>query len=156
MRLACGKTRIGTSLPPMWLGVEWFGVDAICGLSLLLVSFSALRGFTLGSLLSLETNFPNSNLIWEVSPDSWRHEEDHRFISTLNCVVSPSLNNVRLFFFCGGRGGGGVLKKSLWRAVGRKCFVELKMIFFKLQRGGKLVWTDPSTVWSILCLTKFH
>ena len=29
MRLACGKTRIGTSLPPMWPGVEWFGIDTI-------------------------------------------------------------------------------------------------------------------------------
>ena len=58
MRLACGKTRIGTSLPPMWPGVEWFGVDAICGLSLLLVFFLCSERFRTGFSSVLRNQLP--------------------------------------------------------------------------------------------------
>ena len=41
----------GTHLPPMWLEFNISGLVAICGLSLLLVLYSAPRGFSPGSRL---------------------------------------------------------------------------------------------------------
>ena len=58
-----------TFLPPMWLRI--LRLNAIYGLSLLLVMISAPRGFSPGTLLfpsPQKPTFPNSNLI-QISVD---------------------------------------------------------------------------------------
>ena len=75
-------------LPPMWPGWKSSGVDAICGLSLLLVLSFAPRGFSPGTPVfpaPQKPAFSNSNSIWNARAHL------NEFIWTPKCSVGKQI-----------------------------------------------------------------
>ena len=82
-----------TRLPPMWPGFKP-GVEATCGLNLLLVLSLALWGFSPGTLVfpshQKPTTLPNSNSIW----NPWTRLNE--FIRTHNYFVGKQITIITI------------------------------------------------------------